>query len=71
MEAWVKELRINLGQDVPIIVVGNKEDLEANRQIKKATAEEYAKKLGMDHFSASAKTGKNVSEIFQQITSSK
>jgi len=30
MEAWVKELRLNLG-DVPIIIVGNKMDLEANR----------------------------------------
>ena len=71
MEDWVKELRLNLGGDVPIIIVGNKMDLENSRQIKLAAAEEYAKNLGIDHFSASAKTGKNVSEIFKQITESK
>ena len=31
MEAWVKELRLNLGGDIPIIIVGNKMDLEQNR----------------------------------------
>jgi len=71
MEDWVKELRLNLGGDVPIIIVGNKMDLENSRQIKLAAAEEYAKNLGIDHFSASAKTGKNVPEIFKQITESK
>ena len=71
MEAWVKELRLNLGADIPIIIVGNKMDLENNRQIQLSVAEDYAKNLGLDHFSASAKTGKNVSEIFRQITESK
>jgi GTPase SAR1 family protein len=31
MELWVKELRQQLGNQVPIIIVGNKSDLEANR----------------------------------------
>ena len=45
--------------------MGNKADLENNRQIKKAEAEAYARTLGLDHFSASARTGNNVKEIFQ------
>ena len=36
--------------DLPIIIVGNKSDLENIRVIKKEDAEEYARKLGVDHF---------------------
>ena len=39
MSMWVKELRQQLGPDLPIIIVGNKMDLEKNRQIKLADAE--------------------------------
>ena len=49
---------------MPIIIAGNKSDLENNRQIKLADAENYAKNLGLDHFSASARSGSNVVEIF-------
>ena len=62
---WVKELRQQLGPDLPIIIVGNKSDLEINRQIKLDEAESYARQLGLDHFSASARTGSNVEEIFK------
>ena len=31
MKEWMKELRSQLGDKVPIVVVGNKSDLEANR----------------------------------------
>jgi GTPase SAR1 family protein len=43
MSMWVKELRQQLGADIPIIIVGNKCDLENNRQIKLAEAEGYAR----------------------------
>ena len=62
---WVKELRQQLGDSLPIIIVGNKCDLESNRQIKLADAEKYAKGLGLKHYSASARLGTNISEIFQ------
>ena len=65
MSMWVTELRQQLGPDLPIIIVGNKCDLEKNRQIKLVEAEGYARKLGLDHFSASARTGLNVVEIFK------
>ena len=31
MSMWVKELRQQLGPDLPILIVGNKSDLENNR----------------------------------------
>ena len=33
--------------------------------------ESYATSLGIDHFSASAKTGKNITEIFKRMTERK
>ena len=54
---WVRELRNQLGDQLPIIVVGNKCDLESNRQIKLEDAEGYARQQGLDHYSASARTG--------------
>ena len=71
MSMWVKELRQQLGNELPIIIVGNKCDLENNRQINLADAEQYAKSLGLDHFSSSARMGTNVSEIFYSLTTSK
>jgi small GTP-binding protein len=71
MEMWVKELRQQCGSQLPIIIVGNKSDLESNRQIKLTDAEDYAKQLGVQHFSASARTGSNIKEIFKALTESK
>jgi GTPase SAR1 family protein len=31
-------------------------------------AEDYAKKINVDHYSASAKTGKNVQAVFKALT---
>ena len=71
MSAWVKELRNQLGTKLPIVVVANKADLESNRQVALVDGENYAKSLGLDHFSASAKTGKNITEVFKRLTERK
>jgi Ras-related protein Rab-5C len=65
MTDWVKELKTTCDVNLPIIIVGNKSDLENNRQIPKDKAEEYSRQLGVDHFSASARTGNNVVEVFR------
>jgi len=71
MSMWVKELRQQCGNQLPIVIVGNKSDLESHRQIKLADAEDYAKQLGVQHFSASARTGSNVKTIFKTLTERK
>jgi len=71
MSLWVKELRQQCGDKLPIIVVGNKSDLESMRMISLADAEDYAKRLKIDHYSASARTGKNVNAIFKALTERK
>lgn len=71
MTEWVKELRQMRGADLPIIIVGNKSDLESNRVVSKDSAEAYARKIGVDHYLASAKTGHNVNDVFRTLTESK
>ena len=71
MKEWMKELRAQLGDKVPIVVVGNKCDLESNRQVRLDLAEAEAKKFGGVHFSASARSGQGVKEVFRSLTERK
>ena len=59
------------GNDLPIIIVGNKSDLEGQRVVTKESAESYARKIGVDHYLASAKTGANVIDVFRTLTERK
>lgn len=53
---------------LPIILVGNKCDLEENREISKTEGEEIANKFGIPFYEASAKTRYNIEEIFIAIS---
>ena len=46
------------------ILVGNMCDIKDSRLISEEEGKEFAKKYGMEHFEASAKTGYNIQEIF-------
>lgn len=59
------------GADLPIIIIGNKSDLESSRVVTKESADAYARKIGVDHYLASAKTGHNVIDVFRTLTESK
>ena len=59
------------GADLPIIIVGNKSDLESSRVVTKDSADAYSRKIGVDHYLASAKTGHNVLDVFRTLTESK
>ena len=51
----------------PIIIVGNKADLEEKRQISYEEGEKYAASKGYRFFETSAKTGKGIKEAFDDI----
>jgi len=66
---WVRELQINLAEEIILVVVGNKKtDLEQLRKVSKANAEEYARSIGaLKYIEASAKTGEGIGDIFLHI----
>lgn len=64
---WTQELSVHGDKGISIIIVGNKEDKENERQINKNEPVEFAKKIGALHITTSAKTGAGVLECFTMI----
>ena len=59
--------RVKGGLDSPIILVGNKYDLAAERSVTMHEGESLAHEWGIQFFETSAKTGHNVQEMFLEI----
>ena len=65
IEMWLRELRTHSSPDIKIYLIGNKADLEKEREVPKESAEEYCKVNKIPIFmEASAKTGLNAQNIF-------
>jgi len=65
---WIKELKSVVGDDIEVVVCGNKGDLERHRQVDHEAALAYCKAVGAEHFVTSAKLSKNVAEAFAALT---
>jgi len=64
---WVDDVRGERGQDVIIVLVGNKTDLGDKREVTQAMGEEEAKRCGALFVETSAKVGANVKTLFRRI----
>ncbi|EDN03177.1 GTP-binding protein ryh1 [Histoplasma mississippiense (nom. inval.)] len=64
---WVDDVRGERGNDVIIVLVGNKTDLNDRREVTTAQGEEEAKKHGLMFIETSAKVGHNVKQLFRRI----
>lgn len=64
---WVDDVRGERGNDVIIVLVGNKTDLNDKRQVTTAQGEEEAKKNNLMFIETSAKVGHNVKTLFKRI----
>ncbi len=62
-----KILRIKDKQKVPMVLMGNKCDLETERQVSKKEGEDLAASFGVPFFEASAKNHLNIDESFHQL----
>ena len=65
---WLKQLdEVTDMSKKPIVIVGNKCDLEKERQVSFEEGENYAKNLGYPFYETSAKNGTKVNEAFNDI----
>ena len=68
LKFWLQSIKNNISSDMgdlPIIIIGNKIDLE-EREVQFKEAEKFWKEQGYQYFETSAKTGENVDKIFEE-----
>lgn len=63
VDRWIEDVRAERGQDVVIMLVGNKTDLTDKRRVSMEQGERRAKELGVLFIESSAKTGHNVKQV--------
>ncbi|XP_008291518.1 ras and EF-hand domain-containing protein homolog [Stegastes partitus] len=59
---WLTSVKEGAGEDIPIMLLGNKTDKETERQVQKAVGERLAKDCQMSFYECSACSGHNVVE---------
>ena len=65
IEMWLRELRTHSNPDAKVFLIGNKVDLEKEREVTTEQGENYCKQNKIDLFmESSAKTGLNTQNIF-------
>ena len=65
IESWLKEIKLHCNPDIKIFLIGNKADLEEERQVQFNTAKTFKEENEINYFSeASAKNGINAKEVF-------
>lgn len=60
-------LRVKVDERTPLILVGNKSDLQDNREVSQADAESMAGSWGVPYIETSAKTKLNVDKIYYDL----
>ncbi|KAJ3028803.1 UNVERIFIED_CONTAM: Ras- protein Rab6 [Siphonaria sp. JEL0065] len=64
---WIDDVRAERGNDVIIVLVGNKTDLSDKRQVSTEEGEKKAKEANVLFIETSAKAGYNVKALFRKI----
>ena len=59
---WIQSIKDLKGDDFPLILLGNKIDLEEERNISKEEGQKFADKIGIQFFETSNKNGINIQE---------
>ena len=68
LNSWLIEIEKNGNKNVYKLLIGNKADLEDQRNVQKEEGKEIASINGMEFFETSAKTAYQVQEAFIQLT---
>jgi len=67
VDQWIEDVRTERGQDVVIMLVGNKTDLNEKRLVSPSEGEAKAKDLSIMFIETSAKAGFNVKQLFRKL----
>ena len=66
-EKWSRELYDNADQNIVVLLIGNKSDLEDRREVSFEEAQEYANQRNMSLIETSALDSSNVEQAFEQV----
>jgi small GTP-binding protein len=66
LDEWIQSFKESRGEK-PLLLIGNKIDLDDKRKVEDNEAKDYAKKNSMDIVLTSAKTGENVENAFKSL----
>jgi small GTP-binding protein len=61
---WIEEVRANVNSDIPLLLVGNKSDLEDQREVSLEEINSFSDKFNLYYMETSAKTGEGVGDCF-------
>ncbi len=61
---WIEEIRANTSTEIPLLLVGNKSDLEESRAVSPEEINEFTQKFNLFYMETSAKTGAGVGDCF-------
>jgi len=64
---WAEEVEKFVGSKIPMVLLGNKEDLSSKRVVTKEDGEKLAGDLEIEYLETSAKSSKNVDVSFDKI----
>nr|CDS35113.2 Ras protein Rab 8A [Hymenolepis microstoma] len=64
---WLRNIVDHANSDVEQMLLGNKCDMESQRQVTREEAQEFARQNNIDFFETSAKEGENVIAAFTQL----
>ena len=65
---WIESIKEAANEKISIILVGNKSDLEEEREVKTKQGEDKAKFYEIPFFETSCKDGSNINEAFEALT---
>jgi len=64
---WLRELKDHANRDIVLIIVGNKCDMDENRQVSEEQVKSMAAELGVEYIEASARNNINVEKGFLYV----
>lgn len=68
LDFWIEDVRVNSPEEASIVLVGNKSDLVDQRKITQKEIADFANKKKLDFLEVSAKTGSNISLLFENLS---